>query len=214
MLPYSYNEDRCTLLPVNPNLLFAYWDYSEETWNRLSKLGAPLTLLLKCRGEKALFAEVPIESKNYYFTDLQANSTYTLTVAAREGEKLREFLTSNPANTPADKPSENTAVHYMKLSLEQPLPAIQDAAVSQVNQKESWAAYLETRGIDKDHPGRKEASFYPTASGISSGAAENGHSGSGTWMNSMSLQNRPSNDGAYSTKSADDEDANSDSHSE
>ncbi len=122
MLPFSYNKDRCRMYPVNPGTLYAYWDYSSDTWQRLERIGAELAVYLvpdKGPEERHLMSR---EIKSYYFKGLREATPYRLRIMAR-GDQGEEFLLeSSIVATPAGHPSEDSTVVYASLRIDEPLP--------------------------------------------------------------------------------------------
>lgn len=120
MLPFSYNHDRAVLLPVDPGLLFAYWDFSAQTWGGIEPLRWPLLLMLsRSDGEMWRF-EIPKDAKTYYFKGVVPNARYTLTIAIWDGDQDRILMQSNPVVIPNNRPSLDRAVRWARFSFRTP----------------------------------------------------------------------------------------------
>ncbi|RJO66900.1 MAG: DUF4912 domain-containing protein [Myxococcales bacterium] len=121
MLPFSYNEDRLMLLPVDPGMAYAYWDYSAETWSLLEKSNRPLRLKLQTAGNEATY-EVDRRTKNYFFRGLAGRTGYRLVISAMIDGEEKILQTSREIRMPANSPSENGEVLFARIPFMQPLP--------------------------------------------------------------------------------------------
>lgn len=74
-LPWSYGETELAVMPVDPFLIYAYWDFSPEDWNKVQRLRKPVVLriydvtMIRFDGTNAhSFFDVPVNpgGKNWY----------------------------------------------------------------------------------------------------------------------------------------------------
>ena len=88
-LPDSYKDDRLVLMARDPHSLFAYWDMSDRTWQRLDSPGTSLLLTLVCLDdpEASLSFEAPRQRSGSYYVHIAAPSRrYRAALAAvRDG---------------------------------------------------------------------------------------------------------------------------------
>jgi len=113
-LPQSYGSDRLVLFPVNPNLVYVYWDLSSET---LSKLSGQKEVVLRLydvtyvvfdgtNAHRIFEAGVHLAmTRNYYFHVPMANADYLAELGFKVEGKFVPVLRSNVARTPSNAPS-------------------------------------------------------------------------------------------------------------
>lgn len=113
-LPVSYESNRIVLLPVNPHLVFVYWDLSKETYSKLSNQSEVVLRLydvtyINFDGSNAhRIFEAGIHlalTRNYYFHVPSSNADYLAELGFKAGGKFVPLLRSNVARTPSDTPS-------------------------------------------------------------------------------------------------------------
>lgn len=113
-LPQSYGSDRLVLFPVNPHLVFVYWDLSSETYSKLSSHNEVVLRLydvtyIEFNGTNAhrIFeAGVHLATtRNYYFHVPSANADYLAELGFKVEGKFFPVLRSNVIRTPSDSPS-------------------------------------------------------------------------------------------------------------
>lgn len=121
MLPFSYNKNRCYLLPVDPWKLHAYWDYSAKTWDMLTQSGPLIRLVLKADNQEYARAVVPREVKSYYFTGVEPSRAYQLFIEPAQGAQGQVILTSNPAKSLSDSPSMDLNIDFGTFPIDEPL---------------------------------------------------------------------------------------------
>ena len=120
MLPFSYAENRLVLLPVDPNTLFAYWDFSSATWDFLTEKDIRnLILVLECGNDVRHF-DAPRGGRNFYFRGLQPRRKYRLKLSWRDADTLTPLMQSSFVTTPADRPSENRSTSLRKYKFPEP----------------------------------------------------------------------------------------------
>jgi hypothetical protein len=114
MLPFSYNENRLIMLPVDPNTLFAYWDFTKDTWDRMIDEGAThLHLVLHSNGSFRAFG-TECNTRNFYFKGVPANREYVLELGFGVHGRVVTLMESSPVTTPADRPSDNRLVQFKR----------------------------------------------------------------------------------------------------
>jgi len=113
-LPQSYGSDKLVLLSVNPNLVYAYWDLSDET---LSKLSRQKELVLRLydvtyvvfdgtNAHRIFEAGVHLSmTRNYYFHVPMANADHVAELGFKVEGNFVPVLRSNVAHTPSNTPS-------------------------------------------------------------------------------------------------------------
>lgn len=116
--PARYNENYLALLVRDPHCLFAYWEFSEEQMNLVSReFGCPwgeVPLFLRVYdltglnfdGENAhSYFDVRIHplADNYYVNEVSANHSYCVDIglAAQDG-RFVTLIRSNTVHTPRD----------------------------------------------------------------------------------------------------------------
>lgn len=120
MLPYSYNEDRLFLVPVDPNTLMAYWDFCEATWQKLTQQGAThLNLTLHCEDSSRTFGTAK-ETRSYYFKGIPSDREYWLELGYAVHNAVFPLKESLPVRSPADRPSENRRVQFRRFQFLSP----------------------------------------------------------------------------------------------
>lgn len=156
MLPFSYDEDKLVLLPVDPNTLFAFWDFSTETWNRIAGNSPKnLVLVLQCDSDERHFG-VDRHTKSFYFKGLRSNNRYKLSFGYFENGQLITLMTAKPMMTPADRPSQNRHYEVVRFQFVKPpevlkmnqewTPAIQGFSERAKLQNESEGELLDFSG--------------------------------------------------------------------
>lgn len=113
-LPKSYESDRLILLPVNPHLVYLYWDLSRQTHEKMAKTGNVVVRLYDVtyiifdgkNAHRVFEAGVDLGiCRNYYFHVPCANADYIAEIGYKERENFVPVLRSNLCKTPSDSPS-------------------------------------------------------------------------------------------------------------
>ncbi|GAB4310030.1 MULTISPECIES: DUF4912 domain-containing protein [Pseudothermotoga] len=113
-IPFSYGSDKIVLLPVNPHLVYLYWDLSAETFEKLSKaknvavrLYDVTFIIFDGKNAHRIF-EAGIDlgvCRNYYFHVPMSNADYIAEIGYKNGYDFIPLLRSNLCKTPSDSPS-------------------------------------------------------------------------------------------------------------
>lgn len=112
-LPESYYKDKLVLMPVNPNWVHAYWDFSEATLQTLEKRKVVIRIhdvtyiIFDGQNSHRTF-EIYIdpEWKKYYFNVPNTNADYLAEIGYKdENGSFVVMMRSNVCHTPANSPS-------------------------------------------------------------------------------------------------------------
>lgn len=111
-LPQKYEREKLKLMPVNPNWVYVYWNFSEKSRKKLKKLTKNSNIAIRIikKSTEDLGAEKKVietdlkldQNGNTYFHLPQDNSTYIafLGVKDKKGE-FTPFIESNEITTPS-----------------------------------------------------------------------------------------------------------------
>ncbi len=123
MLPFSYNEDRVFLYPIDPTVAFGYWDFTEATWERVkTNPHWPLVLLLMSDDHVIRRVETSKEAKNFYFRGTPPDTDLQLVLAIHENGHDSVILRSPHVLTPPYSPSPRMDVEFSRLNIHEHLP--------------------------------------------------------------------------------------------
>jgi hypothetical protein len=132
-LPSSYGTNLLTLLPLNPNRAYAYWDLDYrrlgEYYQGLSD-GQPVVRLFRSHdGQFQPVAELDIDlgAHNHYFP-VEAGATYAAELGLRGANGYRKIVASNVLSVPTDRVSERADATFVSIPLEAPLPVAANPA--------------------------------------------------------------------------------------
>lgn len=122
-LPFSYNEDLLTLLPKNPEQLYAYWDLSTQTWERIADKG-PLVLRLELAGDGPVSETlVPNNTREYFFRIPDSRGPYRVVLGQQDHGKIKILMVSEPVKAPPNHPGQGE-VRFAKVPFGTPLPEL------------------------------------------------------------------------------------------
>jgi len=127
-IPQTYEKDKLILMPVNPNWIHAYWDFSKSTREILENFPEGTRVFLRIydvtfiqfNGNNAHRTfEIPINlnlQKNYYFNVPMPNADYLaeLGYVTKDG-RFVSLLKSNVCRTPSNSPSQSTRERWMDI---------------------------------------------------------------------------------------------------
>lgn len=102
-LPPSYGENTLVALVQGPNVVFVYWELTQEMW-RLLNAGRPVLRLYEAGGEQnALLEEVSPywHTGRWYFRHVSGGRSYRCELGLWEGETFYSFLRSDRVDTPS-----------------------------------------------------------------------------------------------------------------
>ncbi|MBO8161475.1 MAG: DUF4912 domain-containing protein [Thermosipho sp. (in: Bacteria)] len=128
IIPETYNKDKLILMPVNPNWIHLYWDFSDDTRKILSNLPQGTRIFLRIydvtyiefNGNNAHRTyEIPVDigiQKNYYLNVPMPNADYLaeLGYVTRDG-RFVAVLRSNLCRTPSNSPSQSTRERWLDI---------------------------------------------------------------------------------------------------
>ncbi|HEY8542698.1 MAG TPA: DUF4912 domain-containing protein [Pseudothermotoga sp.] len=113
-IPTSYQSDKFVLLPVNPHLVYLYWDLSQHSFEKMAKTGNTVVrlydvtyIIFNGKNAHRIF-EAGIDlgvCRNYYFHVPCSNADYIAEIGYREQDDFVPVLRSNLCKTPPDSPS-------------------------------------------------------------------------------------------------------------
>ncbi|GDY14906.1 hypothetical protein LBMAG53_37840 [Planctomycetota bacterium] len=114
-IPPRYGRDRLVLMVQDPGHLFAYWEVTPSTLDRvrsdISEPGQPVLVILGPTGEEQ--REVDLLGGNYYLA-VASTATYEARLALRDRHgRLHTLAGSNLVSTPAAGPSWRTDEDWM-----------------------------------------------------------------------------------------------------
>lgn len=116
-VPDAYGRDRLVLLVQDPSHIFAYWEISPETLERVRNAAGPgaaavLVLHTQAGSEQR---EVDLAGGNYYLA-VAPGSSFTAELCLRDASgKLHRIATSNRIGTPVAGPSWRTDEAWMEV---------------------------------------------------------------------------------------------------
>ncbi len=123
-LPFSYDEDAITLLPKNPEQLYAYWDLSTTTWERIADRGN-LILRLELAGDGVVYETmVPNNVREYYFRIPDTRGPFKVHLNYQdESGRMHTLLSSQPVKAPPNRPGRGE-IRFVKVPFEISLPQL------------------------------------------------------------------------------------------
>lgn len=128
ILPETYNKDKLVLMPVNPNWIHAYWDFSKQTLNTLKNLPNGFRIVLRLydvtfiefngnNAHRTFEISIDINStRKYYINVPMPNADYLaeLGYISPDGE-FHSILRSNLCKTPPNSPSSSTRERWLDI---------------------------------------------------------------------------------------------------
>ncbi len=127
-LPKSYGKDKLVLMPVNPNWLHAYWDFSPQTVRKIESLGLGYEVVLRLydvtyiifdgtNAHRTFEFGVDVRfTKNYYFNVPVPGASYLLELGYKDPEgNFISLLRSNVCNAPRNYPSDSKRERWLDL---------------------------------------------------------------------------------------------------
>jgi hypothetical protein len=127
-LPSSYGKNKVILLPVNPNWVYAYWDFDEKNRELLENLSDKCiknlrlhdVTFIKFNGKNSHRTfEIDIDllkTRNYYFNVPMPNADYILECGYKnECGEFISLLSSNVCHTPSNAPAMGTRERWLDL---------------------------------------------------------------------------------------------------
>ncbi len=111
-LPESYSKDRLVGLSVNPNWIYFYWDFSQNTLEIL-KDQSPIVMRVHdvtyiqfngTNSNRTFEMDVDLNTKKYYTFVPQPNADYIAEIGYKDGNRFVSLLRSNLVSTPPSSP--------------------------------------------------------------------------------------------------------------
>lgn len=108
-LPSGYNKDCLVAMPRDPYWLFCYWDFNEQTWQKLTDYQNNIcTLRIRSKDTELLKVPVSLLAKSWYVHGNFAGLPLTIDLGIETQDGYLPFLTSNTVNMPPDSISQKT----------------------------------------------------------------------------------------------------------
>ncbi len=124
-LPHRYGEDEAVLMMVTPALMYAFWEVTPGTLDRVrSQSGeGPLVLRLyrivvddgHVAEEVARDLEIPDSYGEYFIQDVPSGSLFRAGVGIASGGRFHVLVLTNAAATPPDGPSGRVDEEWMEV---------------------------------------------------------------------------------------------------
>ncbi len=129
-LPDRYDDDAALLLPRDPHTLFFLWDFKDQTRAAAAAGLEGARAVLRVFEGAALVKELDfaLESHSYYLHDLAPGRSYRVEAyfVGRDGRSQRVGMASNVIALPADGPSSNTEVRFLRVPWGLPLARLKE----------------------------------------------------------------------------------------
>lgn len=130
-LPHTYEDDAAIALPQDPQTVFFFWDFNEQTRSRaFNGLHDPKALLRIFDGETLVREmDFALESKSFYVRGLTPGRRYRLEAHAigRDGATRRIGRSTNLVAVPSEGPSSDTTVRFLRAPWTLPVGRMMDA---------------------------------------------------------------------------------------
>jgi hypothetical protein len=127
-LPPVYEDDTTLLLPRDPYTLFASWDLSAATRNRVMQgMDSPRAVLKVFDGEGLMReVDVALESRSYYIHDMPPGRPYRVELhfVGSDGRSRRIGPSSNRILLPSVGPSQDTSIRFLRVPTRMPEPQV------------------------------------------------------------------------------------------
>jgi hypothetical protein len=128
--PSNYDADLLTLLPINPNRAFAWWDIDYRSLGQHYQGledGQLVIRLLQAKSLNEPFtqvvqAEIDPSGHSFYFS-IEPGLHYGAELGIAGSNGYRRLILSNVMSAPVDQVSSRTDASFVALSLDVPLPA-------------------------------------------------------------------------------------------
>lgn len=161
-LPESYGKDKLVLLPVNPNWVYAYWDFSEETRRLIKEKAGKARFVIRFydvtyiifdgnNAHRTFEADVDLRWGNYYFNVPNPNADYLCQLGYLEEEKFVPLLTSNVVKTPPASPFYGKEEIWMKISrrleIKRPSEGMKVNPVERIAGSSQMPAFVSTENV-------------------------------------------------------------------
>jgi hypothetical protein len=129
-LPDNYGNDSMVLLPKDPKTLYVFWDFAAETREATRNGLLDAKAVLRVFDGSTLIREVDfaLESKSFYVHQLTPGRQYRVEAAwvGTNGESQRIGRSSNAIWLPAEGPSQNRELRFLRIPWELPLQKLKD----------------------------------------------------------------------------------------
>jgi hypothetical protein len=130
-LPASYGDDAAVLLPLDPQTLFVFWDFREETRRRAAAgLDQPRAVLRVFEGAQ-LVREVDfaLESRSFYVHGLPAGRRYQVEAhfVGRDGRSQQIGAATTAIELPREGASLDGSVRFLRIPWGVRVSQLQDA---------------------------------------------------------------------------------------
>ncbi|MBS2033041.1 MAG: DUF4912 domain-containing protein, partial [Deltaproteobacteria bacterium] len=124
-LPWGYGDDAVTLAARDPHTLWVYWDFAEQTVQRVrSGLKNPRAVLrLYDAGQLVREVDIALEARSWYLSHITPGRKYRAEIhfVGERGKHQRLGQTSNPIGAPGEGPSPVIDDRFVTLPWEVPI---------------------------------------------------------------------------------------------
>jgi len=108
-LPSGYNKDCLIAMPRDPYWLFFYWDFAEQTWQKIAEYKNHVCLLkISSEGTEITSVPVSISAKSWYVNANSPGLSLTAHLGFETDNGFLPILTSNTVCMPRDSISSKT----------------------------------------------------------------------------------------------------------
>ncbi|ACM23230.1 MULTISPECIES: DUF4912 domain-containing protein [Thermotoga] len=129
-LPRTYNKNKLVLMPVNPYVVFSYWDFDDETRNLMKQKAREGKAVIRLydvtfimfdgtnahRTFEYRLDETTLEAGNFYFQVPMPKADYLSEMGYLDDEgRFFPVMRSNVARTPAASPSTSSRERWYDL---------------------------------------------------------------------------------------------------
>ena len=124
-LPWGYGDDAVTLAARDPHTLWVYWDFNEQTVNRVRSglKNARAVLRLYDAGQLVREVDIALEARSWYLSHITPGRHYRAEIhfVGERGKHERVGHTSNPIGAPGEGPSPIVEDRFVTLPWEVPI---------------------------------------------------------------------------------------------
>ncbi len=120
-IPERYEEDILQLMVRDPQHVYAYWEISSATLEKLRTEHGPMNdaVLILETNTGTEMRVVDLTTNNYFLT-VPENAEYRVRLAVRDkGNEVHNFMESSPANTPSAQPQTHNSDEHQWMAVDE-----------------------------------------------------------------------------------------------